>query len=250
MLTTDYQRVHARRPAGLALTVLVHVALIAGWQMSRHAPPAAGPEPVRARIQWIRLPPPVTALPKPAPRPAPKPARGRPPAASTPVRAAPQAPAAAADATQAPATATSPAPQAASATQQEIAPATAPAAAADKPSAQDILQRAKREAGAVDRALRKENYPYIVAPLDSPTIRMRNKMQAAHSAVAPGVEELGNDSGAPVTRVRGALGTYCLTARSPADGIDAFERKGGIRRTGCPNESSQGGSRGYRTARD
>lgn len=239
MLTADYQRIHARRPAGLALTVLVHLLLFAGWQMSRHAPPAGGPEPVRTRIQWIRLPPPVTALPKPAPRPAPKPARGRSPAAAT-VRAAPQAPA-----TQA-----SPAPQAAGATQHEIAPAAATAAPADKPSAQDILQRAKREAGAVDRALRKENYPYIVAPLESPTIRMRNKMQAAHSAVAPGAEELGNDSGAPVTRVRGALGTYCLTARSPADGIDAFERKGGIRRTGCPNESSQGGSRGWRTARD
>lgn len=95
-----------------------------------------------------------------------------------------------------------------------------------------------------------------VAPLDSSQIRMRNKMQAAHDAVppraweAPAVEELGNASGAPVTRVRGALGTYCLTARSPGAGIDAFERKGGIRRTACPNESSQGGSQGWRTARD
>ncbi len=247
---TDYLQHQTRRPAGLALTVLVHAVLIVGWQMSRHAPPTGAPEPVRTRIQWINLPAPVAAKPKPEPQP--RPVRARPRADATPAYAAPRAPAAVQATPAAPAQAAPPSPALppASAAPQDASQAVPAAAAADKPTAQDILQRARRDAGAVDRALRKENYPYIVAPPDSPTIRMRNKLQAAHATVAPGAEELGNDSGAPVTRVNGALGTYCLTARSPAEGIDAFERKGGIRRTGCPNESSQGGSRGYRTARD
>lgn len=236
-----------RRATGLALTVLVHAILLAGWQMSRHAPPAGGPEPVRTRIQWIQLPAPV--MPKSKPAPQARPIRERSRTAATPVHTGPHAP------VQTPATPTPVAPAApalpsAGATAQDTLQAGQTAAPPDKPTAQDILQRARRDAGAVDRALRKENYPYIVAQPDSPMIRMRNKLQAAHATVAPGAEELGNDSGAPVTRVNGALGTYCLTARSPAEGIDAFERKGGIRRTGCPNESSQGGSRGYRTARD
>jgi len=260
MMATDYARPPARRPAGLALTVLVHLVLLAGWQMSRHAPPADGrPEPGRTAIQWIRLAPVEPRPPTPA-RPAGTPPRARAitPAPSSAAPAATPAPTTPAPITlvpAAPASATpdTPAQPGATAPQDALQ---APASPAQPSTARDILQRARRDAGAIDRALRKENNPYIVAPLDSPQIRMRNKMQAAHDAVppraweAPAVEELGNESGAPVTRVRGALGTYCLTARSPGAGIDAFERKGGIRRTACPNASSQGGSEGWRTARD
>jgi hypothetical protein len=50
-------------------------------------------------------------------------------------------------------------------------------------------------------ALRKENTPYIVAPLDSPEIRMRKKMERAAQLApnrlweAPKTEELVNDTG-------------------------------------------------------
>ena len=241
-----------RRPAGLALTVLVHALLLAGWQMSRHAaPPDPGPAPARTRIQWIRLAPPATpaASAPPAPAPvaasAPRPARTVTPAAPGPA-VVPASPAPA----PVPASSNPDAPP------DDAPQPLAPPAPGVPPAADTILQRARRDAGAIDRALRKENNPYIVAPLDSPQIRMRNKMQAAHDAVTPGVgeapaiDESRDASGAPVTRVRGALGTYCMAARSPAEGIDAFEKRGGLRRTGCPAPSSQGGSRGWRTARD
>lgn len=66
MLTAYHAHPRERRYAGLALTVLVHAALLQGWQMSRHTLPVqSGPEPKRTRIQWIRLP----SLEAPAPHP-------------------------------------------------------------------------------------------------------------------------------------------------------------------------------------
>jgi hypothetical protein len=252
MMTTAFGDPGRRRPAGLALTMLVHAALFAGWQMSRHAPPAPGPEPVRTRIQWIRLAPPAPLAPAPVSASAPAPARPamRPAAVAARPVIVPGLPA------SMPALAPAPAASDTTPLKDDAAQPAAPSEPVAPPATDTILQRAKRDAGAIDRALRKENNPYIVAPLDSPQIRMRNKMQAAHDAVTPGVgeapaiDELRDASGAPVTRVRGALGTYCMTARSPAEGIDAFEKRGGLRRTGCPAPSSQGGSRGWRTARD
>ena len=257
---------HPREPryAGLAFTVLVHAALLLGWQMSRHALPVEnGAEPARTRIQWIRLPslkmpeqPPKPApLPQPAPAPAraaapapPRAAEPRPPAASPavpPITVLPAAPAAPADA-----------PGAAPAGASQAAPSE-PATAT--PSTAEILKRAKRDIGKIDRALRKENNPYIAAPLDSPQIRMREKMEAAHDLAAPRlwqapkIEELVSNTGDGErrTRVITAGGTYCITERPPGStSIDMMEKHGKQRITSCPAHETPASKQKWRSLRD
>jgi hypothetical protein len=154
-----------RRHVGIAATVLVHIALILGWQMTRHAP-SVGPAPQRTTIQWIRLPAPAAPQPRRAneeqepvrPQVAPR------AAAITLPRVIVPAPPAVAPTTGTPTAANTPAPSATPA---------APATGAT------MLEQARRDVGAIDRALRKENNPYIVAPPDSPQIRLRKGIQAA-----------------------------------------------------------------------
>jgi hypothetical protein len=225
----------------------VHALLLRGWQLTRRAPIAPAPDPVRTTIQWIRLPaPPTRPQPRreeearPEPVHAPAPAR---PSAITllPPPSVPAVPVA---------------PSAAAAPSASAAPAAAPAGAAD---AAALLERARRDAGAVDRALRKENNPYIVAPLDSPQIRMRKKMEAAAAMApnrlweAPKIEELVNDTGdgARRSRVITGGGTYCVTERAPTASIDMIEKHGKTRITNCGSGHEQPAtSQEWRTARD
>lgn len=247
MQTAHLPHVRQRRFAGLALTVLVHAALLLGWQMGRQLPvPDAGPEPVRTRVQWIRLPTPLAPTPARAPEPArqaqPAPAR----AAGLAHTQAP-APAAAAQAI----TVTPTAPPAAS-------PPASPAPTAAAPTAADILQRARRDIGKIDRALRKENNPYIVLPPDSPQIRLRKGLEAAHDAVppklweAPVIDELVNDTGdgSRRARVRTGNGTYCITDRPLNTSIDMIEKHGKQRITSCPQHEQAATKQEWRTARD
>ncbi|WP_322399602.1 hypothetical protein [Massilia luteola] len=228
-----------RRPAGIAATVLVHAVLILGWQATRRLPPVA-PEPPRTTIQWIRLPAPAAPLPR---REDERMAPARPHVvprtnAITLVRPTPPA-----------------APPAVSA---PAAAASAPAAPAAPSAAAALLERARRDAGAVDRALRKENNPYIVAPLDSPQIRLRKGIQAAADMApnawyeAPKTAELVNNTGdgARRTRVITGGGTYCMTERSPATSIDMVEKHGKWRQTNCPAHESTANGQEWRTARD
>jgi hypothetical protein len=228
-----------RRPAGIAATVLVHAILLLGWQMTRR-PPAMAPEPRRMAIQWIRLPAPAA----PAPRRAEE-------------RAAPVRPHAAprenAITIVRPATPAAPAPPAAgpsaraSAGSDTLAQPTLPTPSAGAA----LLERARRDAGAVDRALRKDNNPYIVAPLDSPQIRMRKGIEAA-ARLDPGETELVNNTGDGARRTRVVAGgsTYCVTERSPATSIDMIEKHGKLRITNCPNHESPANGQEWRTARD
>jgi hypothetical protein len=229
-----------RRMTGVAVTILIHALLLLGWHMLRTLPAEQRDEP-RAMIQWIDLP----ALPRreAAPTPAEPVRRTRPDAGSVaqvkpPTRAA------------APDTAITVAPE---------EPVTAPPAAPPSlPSAETILEKARRSAGAVDRALRKENRPYIVAPLDSPQIRMRNGMARAHDLAptelweAPKVEELVNQTGdgARRTRVISGKGTYCITERSPATNVEMIEHHGKQRFTNCPQHEDTANGQAWRTARD
>jgi hypothetical protein len=228
-----------RRSTGIALTVAVHAALLLGWQVAHMAAPA-GFEPEPAAMQWLRLPAPVVAVPA-APATPPKPV-------ARPVRQAPAAPLAPAPA--APVAAAPAAPSAA------IAPA---ATAGASPVAEaGVLQRALRAAGGIDRALRKENNPYIVAPLDSPQIRMRRGMQAAADLApgkwyeAPKVEELVNNTGdgARRTRVITGGGSYCVTERATNTSIDMIEKHGKLRLTNCPEHETPASAQQWRTARD
>jgi hypothetical protein len=135
--------------------------------------------------------------------------------------------------------------------------ATAPTPALT-PDRGPLLQRALREAGAVDRALRKENNPYIVAPPDSPQIRLRKGMEAANEMApnawyqAPKVAELVNNTGdgARRTRVISGGGSYCVTDRATNTSIDMIEKHGKQRFTNCPAHESTAGSQEWKTARD
>jgi hypothetical protein len=231
----------ADRRAGIAATLLVHALLILGWSLTRKAPSIA-PDPPRTTVQWIRLPAPATPAPQRNeahplpihPRTAPLPGAIAVPHPSTTV-------------TPATSGVSPPAATAAGPTTDTLAlraPPTPSAGAA-------LLERARRDAGAVDRALRKENNPYIVAPLDSPQIRLRNGIAAA-AHMAPGMDELVNNTGDGARRTRVVTGgsTYCMTERSPATSIDMIEKHGKWRQTNCPEHESTASGQAWRTARD
>ena len=227
---------------GIAATVLVHVVLILGWQMTRR-PPAVTPDPPRSTIQWIRLPAPIVPQPRTREKeeqaPARQPAVPRAGAITLPRVTVPAAP------TVTPQAADTPA-------------ASAPATPAAPSAGATMLERARRDVGAIDRALRKENNPYIVAPPDSPQIRLRKGIQAAADMApnawyqAPKVAELVNNTGdgARRERVISGGGTYCMTERAPTTSIDMIEKHGKWRQTNCPEHESTASSQEWRTARD
>lgn len=241
-----------RRLAGVGVTLLVHLALIGAWQMARQMPPgvSAGSAP---SIQWLRLPasePAPTRREPPLPPPLPNTVQ------STPPRSA-----------RAPARAAAPAESVVSATPeasaQEAMPAAdsappAPASAPVRPSIESILEDARRSAGDIERALRKQRQPTIVAPPDSPQIRMRQRMQEARELApprmweTPKVEELVNQTGdgARRTRVITGHGTYCITERSPVTSIDMIEKHGKQRFTNCPQHETPARAQEWRTARE
>jgi hypothetical protein len=236
---------HDRRHVGIAVTVLVHAVLILGWQMTRRLP-AVAPDPPRSTIQWIRLPAPAAPQPQRAKedhepvRPIVAPRAG---AITWPRVTVPEAPAVAPVAS-APASANTP---------------STPAAPAAPSTGAALLERARRDAGAIDRALRKENNPYIVAPPDSAQIRLRKGIQAAADMApnawyeAPKTAELVNNTGdgARRTRVISGGSTYCITERAPTTSIDMIEKHGKvIPHTNCPEHESTANSQEWRTARD
>ena len=137
-------------------------------------------------------------------------------------------------------------------------PAATVTSAPNAPSAADILQRARRDIGAIDRSLRKENNPYIAAPADSPQIRMRRGMETAHDLApprlweAPKIEALVNNTGdgARRERVITGNGTYCVTERATNTSIDMIEKHGKLRITNCPQHETPASRQEWRTARD
>lgn len=228
-----------RRLAGILATVLLHAALILGWQMARTLPPEEA-DTESPLMQWIELPPPVPEL-RPAPV-APPEARPQRQAAARPARSVP------AEAAPAPST-----------------PGEAPASVVEdavdalaKPSAASIVENARRSVAGIDRALRKESKPLIVAPPDSPELRMRRGMEQAHALApprlweAPKVEELVNNTGDGARRTRVITGrrTYCITERSPATNVEMIEMHGKIRLTNCPTHEEPAKRQEWRTARD
>lgn len=267
MLTAYHPHPRERRYTGLALTVLVHATLLLGWQMSRQAVPgASGPEPARTRIQWIQLPAPTAApveppkpmqLPTQLPTPAQAPARAAAPTTQRPATATPSA----ASPAQQPITVMPAARSAdASANTQVQEPQAAPSEPASAPpSTADILKRARRDIGKIDRAVRKENNPYIAAPASSPQMRMREQMEAAHDMAAPRlweapkIEELVTNTGTGErrTRVITGAGTYCITERPPGStSIDMIEKHGKQRITSCPAHETPASKQKWRTLQD
>jgi hypothetical protein len=212
--------------------------LLLSWQLTRRAPIAPAPDPGRTTIQWIRLPAPPA---RPQPR---REEEARP----EPVRVPTRAPARPSAITLLPPPSV---PAASPAAAAPAAPASSAPASAGAANAAALLERARHDAGAVDRALRKENYPYIVAPPDSPQIRLRNGIAAA-AQMEPGMDELVNNTGDGARRTRVVAGgnTYCMTERSAATSIDTIEKHGKWRQTNCPEHESPANRQEWRTARD
>jgi hypothetical protein len=257
-MNTAYASRPADRRLGILLTVLVHAALILGWQAVGRLPPRPA-DGERRRIQWIRLPAPRAAVPVPTPMPAParEPAPMRARARSLPPAALPSSalPATPPPPPSSPATASAPP----SAPATAASPASAPAqAAAPAPGAGQILEQARRDIGKIDKALRKENRPTITAPLDSPQIRLRKGLELANELApnrlweAPKVEELVNNTGdgARRTRVITGNGSYCVTERASNTSVDMIEKHGKLRITSCPEHEEPAKDQAWRTARD
>jgi len=232
------------RLAGIGVTLAVHLVLILAWQMAGKLPSTAQ-EGSDEAMQWLML----STLPTLPPR--------AEPAAPEPVKEVLPAPAAA----PTPAGRSLPAPVS-SASPVEEAPSAAPAAADEQPAAPpgaaEILAKARRSVGEIDRALRKENKPLIVLPPDSPQIRMREGMEHARAMApprlweAPKVEELVNNTGDGARRTRVITGrrTYCITNRAPTTNVEMIEMHGRQRFTTCPSDEEPAKPQEWRTARD
>ena len=227
------------RMTGLVVTLLVHAALVAAWQQARKLRlPVQGEADF---VQWVRVQSrlPETAVVETAHD------RPRVNAASEPIASsAPPAPAPEAVAAAAPA---------------ELVTAPATAAEPATGATRQMIEQAMRDAGAIDRAVRKDSKPTIVAPRDSPQIRMANKFREAAALApnkwyeAPKIVELVNDGGDGARRFRvlTALGIYCITERSPATSIDMIEKHGKQRITNCGTGHEQPANpQEWRTARD
>jgi len=230
------------RVLGIGVAMLLHAALLAAWQASRQRAP--DDERQAVFTQWIQVP---DSRPQPATRdvPAPAPAERRRATVAAPATRTNQAVASGIE-------------------QPSAEPDVAlPAGGIDvtpvEGGARLSVEQALREAGTIERTLRKSSKAYIVAPPDSPQIRMARGFAEA-AAVAPGrwyeapkIVELVNDGGdgARRTRVVTAGGIYCITERSPATSIDMIEKFGKQRITNCGHEHEQPvNAQEWRTARD
>lgn len=246
----------ANRATGIAITLLIHVAMMVAWQASRERPAVDDGAP-ETFVQWIRVP-------------------NDTPDARTPVKAAGgnknernvKSGVAPTRTTASATVATPDGPsghagdsvvQSAGAPTTAAIPADAPPVPSSWLGARQILEQARIEAGAIDRELRKSTKPYIVAPRDSPQIRMANGFAEAAALApnrwweAPKVVELVNDSGdgARRTRVVTPFGIYCITERAPTTSIDMIEKHGRQRITNCGHEHEQPANpQQWRTARD
>lgn len=221
------------RLTAVAATLALHLALILAWQAAGKLPrmPLEGSDEA---MQWLSLPALAPRIETPVSEPAKEMRRQSVP---VPVRASRSEPV-------------------------PDAPVPTPPAvdgqAGATPSAADILANARRSVGEIDRALRKENKPLIVAPPDSPHIRMREGMEHAHAMAppriweAPKVEELVNNTGDGARRTRVITGrrTYCITERAPTTNIEMIEMHGKQRFTNCPTHEEPAKQQVWRTARD
>jgi len=233
---------HNDRFTGIAVTLGVHLALILAWQLAGKLPQAVQEGSDEAML-WLSLPATATASAPPEPvRESPRQPAAAP---ATTVRAVRTDPVSSAPAAEAPAAAAAPM------SAVEAPPATSPSAA-------EMLANARRSVGQIDRALRKENKPLIVAPPDSPQIRMRDGIEHARAMAAPRlweapkVEELVNNTGdgARRSRVITGRGTYCITERAPTTNIEMIEMHGKQRFTNCPKDETPPKQQVWRTARD
>ena len=228
----------ARGPA-IAATLTVHLLLVGLWfgaQSPRPRVQRDGP-----RIQWINLQLPTRARPPAAPASSPALARAR---VDAPAHA--NAPAQAARNGAAQAAAPAPlvlAPSAPSAPPAPAAASTQPAGDAAQAGA-DVLTQARRDIGKIAIELGKEKPGLLHAPLNTAQTRLAAGIDKATRAPklfeAPRVELVQDQGGYDrrIYKVKGALGSYCITVESnhAPDGLDAMKRGIQQKITTCPRE--------------
>lgn len=218
-----------RRTPALAATFAVHLALVLIWRVAQPVPEA---EPRSESMQWLRLLPlPPVAPPRPPVAETPQPKVDRYTGAPRP-RGRVEV-----DVAQAPA-APSSAP-----VHSELDEAVASSPVQGNP--ETLLERARRDVGAIDRELRKTRHRNLItAPVVSAHMRMQQGMELAHELAPPGlfepakIKEIIDPGGYGRRRYRVITsgGTYCMTYESnrAPDGIDSM--KNGIKPkiTECP----------------
>jgi hypothetical protein len=194
----------------LAVTLAVHLLLLLGFILARRAPDSnrSAPRPISVLVRVAPLPPV-----RPAPvRPPPPQARARDAAASQPI--------------QAPPAAAPPAPE------QAIAPAASDVPSIPTPAAEELLARARRQAGAIDRELRGGK-PGVPLEADTPWGRFRRAVESAHVDHSRRVtmETYTAPDGVVTYRFRNGGKVYCR--RSGGVGPDASWRSEGARLAGA-----------------
>jgi hypothetical protein len=223
-MTSTFSLPADRRLPALAATLAVHLAFLLIWRLAQPLPEA---EPRSESMQWLRLlplpraappradaaetPPPKTERHGTAPRPGPR------PRVDVEVAATPAAP-------------SSPAVR----SELDEMPAPAPV----QGNGETLMERARREVGAVDRTLTKARHRNLIsAPVVTAHMRMQKGMELAYDLAPPGlfekakITEIIDPGGYGRRRYRVVThgGTFCMTYESnhAPDGIDTM--KNGIK---------------------
>lgn len=214
MPSTIDRIVSDRRLLAFAAALAVHVALIHGWRVATSpVPREPDSEPRSMQLFWVKpivvpliqdMLPPRPRLPRPQHR-------------SSNVQPAPPAPG------------------------LPDAPATPPRG---EPNAGELLVQAKAAVGKIAQDLRKERRGVLMAPPDSPELRMRRGLARAAELApnkwyeVPKMEELvvAGGSGARRYRVTTANGEYCVTYETnhSLDGRDTMKNGIQPKFTSCP----------------
>ncbi|MES2299965.1 MAG: hypothetical protein V4582_23205 [Pseudomonadota bacterium] len=231
MSNTQYEKKRQTRAAALALTVALHLALLALWRTALAPRPPAQDGLKGPAFEWLRLLPvaPMPARPK---RPKEHGARARPHADAAASHSAPPL-------AIAPAPTPVPAPAPAS---DPFEASTTPLAPASK--TEDILRQARRDIGKFDRELRAASPKQIHAPVNTPQSRLQAGIAEAAAAVPPKwyeparIEALADQGGygRRIYKITTFKGTYCVTYESnhAPDGLDVMANGIKPKPTTCP----------------
>jgi hypothetical protein len=211
------------RATTLALTVAVHIAMFAWWRLAAVPATSAPDQDTSPPIQWIRafIRPPAPQAPAPAPQKT-QPAAPRAARITPPAQAAQRPP--------------EPAP---------VASESIPVDTTFDQPAPSLRERALRDVGAIDKALRKESPAHKAdSPVSTPQSRLEAGFAEAYRPKvweAPVITELSDQgqNGRRIYKVKTGLGTYCIYVDgvNTPNGIDMMQ-KGIQQKTGkCPRES-------------
>ncbi len=237
-MTPQLPQLHSnQRAAGILAALALHLLVLALWYLNKGA--VAPVDEDAKTIQWVNIEPARPAQPKPdIPKPIERVARlqARPAAVMAP------RPPIAAIVTE---------------TVAPMAPEAPPTPAAQAtPSAYDMLERARKDIGKIDKDLRKE-FPgaRIKAPKDSPQLRLERGIELANELAPPKwyqpakVKEIIDPGqyGRRRYRVTTAFGTYCTTYESiqAPDGRDIMQKGFQAKHTNCPKHEQPATTQKY-----